>query len=85
MSRHLCNKFDIRQLALELGLKSQNVDSIFENNKNDINEAAYRVLQKWLYMENNRKDAYVKLQEALRTCQMSMIAGDVLKEGVIGE
>ena len=65
IAEFLTEKPQIRKLGVTLGLKAREVDSILENNKDNINEAAYKVLQKWFQGQSNRAVAYVNLTEAM--------------------
>ena len=79
VAKLLTDVFQIRVLGVKLGLKSTQVDSILENNKYDINEAAYKVLQKWLQGESERGIAYANLIQALHDTKLSMIVSDVFQ------
>ena len=65
VGNHLTEKPQIRELGVTLGLKAREVDSILENNKDNINEAAYKVLQKWFQGQTHRTTAYVHLNNLL--------------------
>ena len=58
-------KTQVRKLGITLGLEAREVDSILENNKDNINEAAYKVLQKWFQGQTHRTTAYVHLNNLL--------------------
>ena len=75
VAKLLTDKFKIRELGFNLNLNAADVDSILENNKDNINEAAYQVLQKWLHGQSKRTAAYINLKRAL----LSIIANDALK------
>ena len=79
VAKLLTDKFKIRELGMNLYLNAAEVDSIMENNKDNINEAAYQVLQNWLHGQSKRTTAYVNLKKALCDSQLSMIANDALK------
>ena len=79
VTKLLTDKFKIREFGLNLHLNAADIDSILENNKDNINEAAYQVLQKWLHGQSKRSAAYVNLKQALCDSQLSMIANDILK------
>ena len=70
------DKFKIRELGLNLNLNAADVDSILENNKDNINEAAYKVLHKWFQGQSGRTTAYVNLVQALHGSDLSMIVSD---------
>ena len=79
VAKLLNDKFTIRELGLNLNLNSADVNSILENNKDNINEAAYQVLQKWLHGQCERKTAYVNLVQALHDSHLSMIVSDAFR------
>ena len=80
----LTEKSQIRKLGITLGLKAREVDSILENNKDNINEATYKVLQKWFQTQSSRATAYANLNRALHATELSMIASDVFQNNYAG-
>ena len=76
---HLTEKNQVRKLGFTLGLEVRQVDSILENNKDNINEAAYKVLQKWFQRQSNRRIAYINLNRALHANELSLVASDVFQ------
>ena len=79
VGKHLTEKPQIRELGVTLGLKAREVDGILENNKDNINEEAYKVLQKWFQGQPNRITAYVNLHRALHAVKLSLIANAVFQ------
>ena len=77
VGNHLTEKPQVRKLGVTLGLEAREVDSILEYNKDNINEAAYKVLQKWFQSESSRTTVYANLNTALHDIKLSMIASDV--------
>ena len=57
VAKQLTEIFQIRELGVKLGSKATNVHSVLENNKDDINEAAYKVLRRWFQGQSDRKTA----------------------------
>ena len=64
----------LRKLAV-LGLKmgASVIDSALQNNKDDIDEAAYRVLMQWRVSQPDKWVAYKQICEALRRVRMDML------------
>ena len=81
LAEKITNVSDLRTLALRgLDLDSNTVDSTTYNNEKAIQEAAYRILQKWLQKQDNKQNAYTNLLAALRNCGFNMMATELKKE-----
>ena len=70
----------LRDMAL-LGLKLEGYtfDATLYNNNKAIQEAAYKILQKWVERQKNRKRAYRKLLAALKDCGFNLMATELKK------
>ena len=74
----LSQKLTNRGMLIDLGCRGlklgyHDIDAAISNNQNDIQSAAYRVLQIWLRKQRNRIEAYRNLHGALQECQMQML------------
>ena len=66
-----------------LKLPKRVIDAARSDHRTSIVDAAYNVLSAWLKKQTNRKEAYINLHDALRSCQMKPLA-DKLKQWVKG-
>ena len=74
LSRELTNLGDLRKLAYRgLKLESSDVESAITNAPNDIQTAAYRILQEWMKQQEHEEEIYTDLKEALNECNMKML------------
>ena len=82
LSKKLTNQgmlIDVGCRGLKLGY--HDIDAAISNNQNDIQSAAYRVLQIWLRKQRNRTEAYRNLCAALQECQMQMLVDQLVQWG----
>ena len=78
LSNKITKKRTLRTLAIVgLGVKGETVDSCLQNN-DDINDAAYEVLNDWRKTQVSKYEAYTNICKALKH-------GDVQLEFLIGE
>ena len=80
LAKNLTTESDVRTLALELGVKSTDVDICLTNKKDDINTAAHKVLTRWKLSEFSERVAYKKLCEALEKVRMNALIYQALVE-----
>ena len=66
-------------LGNKLGLKEHEIDAILQNYKDDIRNAAYKVLQKWRNNEPDAVKAVNHLAKALSDAGLKKVAHEVLK------
>ena len=87
VSDKLNKKRDIRNLFLFLGIEESKINTIFQNNKDEIEEAVYQLLIEWRKRQRTRGEAYNVLWKALtdEEVNLSSIAYEVLKEPPIEE
>ena len=78
-------KDTLRRLVLYLGFSSSDIDSSFTDHST-VSEAANHILTNWLHGQNNRKEAYRKMGEALRhkDVKLPLIAREVLDYPPLG-
>ena len=82
MSKQLTDFGTLRTLAYRgLKLESSDIESAITNAPNDIQTAAYKVLQEWMKQQEKMEENYPKLVEALNECSMKSLASK-LKEWV---
>ena len=83
----LSKELVIRNLGLHLGIESYKLDTIFQNKRYDITEAAHEVLQEWRKRQPNNTEAYQNLLHALTHPDVNLfnIAQEVFGESVILE
>ena len=79
-------KDSVRRLALHLGVSSADIDSSFNDHPAG-KEAANHILTNWLHGQNDRKEAYRNMGEALRhkDVNLKLIAGEVLDYPPVGQ
>ena len=72
-------KDGVRRLALHLGVSSADINNSFTDHPS-ISEAAIHILTSWLHGQNDRKEAYRNMGEALRheDVKLKLIAREVL-------
>ena len=78
----LSQKLTNHGILIDLGcrglkLEYRDIDAAISNNQNDIQSAAYRVLQILLRKQRNRREAYRNLHAALQECQMQMLIDEL--------
>ena len=78
----LSKKLDIRILGLHLGIESHTLDNIFQNNKDDITEAAYEMLKEWRKRQPSETEGYQSLLAALKHHDVNRL--DIVQD-VFGE
>ena len=61
----LTNPGDIRNLGQQLGIKDHTIDAALHNHRYCIQEAAYTVLKEWFKGQENNKEAFAALKQAL--------------------
>ena len=64
-----------------LNMEPSDVESATTNAPNDIQTAAYKVLQTWMKQQEKEEETYPKLLEILKECNLKMLASK-LKEWV---
>ena len=73
LSRFLTDESKIRRLGINgLGMKEHHIAAKIYNNRGDIVTAAYKVLNQWKHSQEDMKDAYVKLGQALMSKPVDM-------------
>ena len=79
-------KDSVRRLALHLGVSSADIDSSFNDHPAG-KEAANHILTNWLHGQNNRKEAYRNMGEALRhkDVKLKLIAREELDYPPVGQ
>ena len=55
------------------------MDSTITNNKNDIHVISHEFLKIWFKKQDNRKQAFGNLHEALKKCKLQMLADELIK------
>ena len=80
LSMRLTNKSDLRILGVGLRLESYVIESIMYDNRNDISNAAYRMLNEWYMSQANRKIAYTNLHDALECAGMRFLAYELREQ-----
>ena len=74
VSQQLTDVGTLRTLGYRgLKLDSSEIESAITNSPNDIQTAAYKVLQEWMKQQEKREETYSKLVEALNECNMKML------------
>ena len=81
----LSKELVIRNLGLHLGIESYKLDTIFQNKKDDITEAAHEVLQEWRKRQPSSTEAYQNLLAVLKHPDVNLlhIVRDVFEESII--
>ena len=82
----LSQKLTNRRILIDLGCRGlklgyHDIDAAISNNQNDIQSAAYRVLQIWLRKQRNGTEAYRNLRAALQECEMQMLVDQLVQWG----
>ena len=80
ISKRIVEKIDLLELAMMLGLSWNEVNLSLRNDEATITETSYDILQKWLFMQPNRQEAYIIMNAALRHCQLNLIAAELLRD-----
>ena len=68
-------------------MEQHKINTIFQNNKDDIEESVYQLMIEWQKRQKDREEAYCALWNALthEDVNLSSIAYEVLKEPPIEE
>ena len=81
LSREITTEDDLFTLGVTgLKLSRSVIQTALTNNQREINSAAHTVLRKWFVQQENREDAFTDLQAALRQCEMSHLASQLVKD-----
>ena len=80
LSGYITSESDIRHLGL-IGLKLPGhvIDTTINNNRSEINMAAYKVLHQWEKSQSDLKEAYATLCAALKQSGMASYIGKALR------
>ncbi len=79
VARHMTSEAKIREVGFALGLENVDMNAKFRNHHNNIDEAAYAILQVWRERVSTEEEAYVKLGEALIQAKLKNVAFKVLR------
>ena len=80
LSKRITDFTELRTLASRgLQLPSHKVESAITNSSNNIQNAAYTVLQTWLKQQANGDVAYHSLVEALNRCNMIQLTSQLME------
>ena len=79
-------KDKVKLLALHLGVSSADINSSFTDHST-VSDAANHILTNWLHSQNDRKEAYRNMGEALRhkDVNLKLIAREVLDYPPVGQ
>ena len=78
VAKQLIDKEDIFTLGIHLGLKHDQIEKNFKNHPESITMAVYYMLQIW-FKDQNPKEAYVNIKEALKKSKLHQISHSLLK------
>ena len=81
ISQTLTKRCDIRNLFLFLGIEENKIDTVFQNNKDEIEGAVYQLMIEWRKRQRTRAETYDTLWKALtdEEVNLSSITYEVLK------
>ena len=75
LSHRITSEQDLRDLGtIGLKLDKHIIDIAICDNNTTIQGAAHEVLQRWMNMQLDGREAYLKLQAAMRKCKMNLLA-----------
>ena len=81
LSKEITTEDDLFTLGVTgLKLSRSVIQTALTNHSKDITSASHAVLQKWIVQQENRDDAFTDLQAALRQCEMSHLASQLVKD-----
>ena len=82
LSQRLTNYGNLRSLAYTgLKVNHHQIESAITNKPNDVQSAAYEILQTWQKQYQNREEAFSHLYSALRVSQLNMLAQELVEWG----
>ena len=74
----------LRQLSIELYIPQHELQIAITNNKADITEASYVVLQNWFHNQRSRQEAFKIMMKALLECGLKGIAAKLIQGNLQG-
>ena len=77
LSKRLAKREDIRKLATKLSIDSYQVDTHFQNNPNDIGEAAYHILSGWRNTQDDNTIAHSNICNALQRVGLQRLINEL--------
>ena len=72
VSRKLTKRSNIRTLGIYLGVEDCKLETILQNNEDDLAEAAYEMLNEWNHGQQNSKEAYTNLWKTLMDPEVNL-------------
>ena len=80
LSQRLTNYGNLRSLAYRgLKLEHEEIETSIMNNHNDVQSAAYDILQTWMKQQETRENAFSEMYAALQESQLQMLAEELLQ------
>ena len=68
------------EIGTALGVDQYAIDAFLYNNQHDITTAGYKILRKWVEMQENRVIAWNELAAALRICELNSWVIEILQK-----
>ena len=80
LSNEITSPNKLRTLAMVgLNINGTIIDSALQNNRDDITEAAYKVLKQWRDSQSNKTTAYTQICQTLRDVKMDILITETLQ------